>query len=178
MKNKNVALVFSILGVAIFIGAIATASYAFFAANVRTEGGTPTTNASTAEIKATFHDDDNNTGGLTVSNIIPGDTITKTFSLENTGTTSIKYKIVIRELENTFTRKNDITYTLIENGTNIKTNETFLSANGPISDTLTINKGEIKTYSLKMTYNNSPDEDQAADMGKTISGKIFIEETN
>ncbi len=172
MAKKKMTLMISIMGVALFVAAIAGTSYAFFAANVGTKGDNNTTNVTSGDIKALFSDNEQ----LNVENIIPGDIVSKTFSLENTGTVPITYKIVMNNVENTFTRKSDVTYVLKENGVIIKTG-TFPSTNGAISDTITISKGVTNTYTLEVTYINSPTEDQAEDMGKTISGKIFIEET-
>ncbi len=172
MSKKKTTIMISIIGVALFVAAIAGTSYAFFAANVETKGENNKTNVTTGDIKAVFSDGEQ----LDVENIIPGDTISKTFSLENTGTIAIKYKIVINNVENTFSRKEDITYVLKENGENIKTG-IFPSAKADLSDTITIPKGVTNTYTLEITYLNSPTENQAEDMAKTISGKIFIEET-
>lgn len=171
MTKKKITIMISIIGVALFVASVAGTSYAFFAANVGTKGEN-NTNVTSGDIKAVFSDGEQ----LNVENIVPGDTVSKTFSLENTGTVDIKYKIVINNVENTFSRKTDLTYVLKANGEIIKTG-IFPSTNEAISDSIIINKGVIHTYTLEVTYLNSTTENQVEDMGKTISGKIFIEET-
>ena len=44
-----------------------------------------------------------------------------------------------------------------------------------LSDEITLNVGETKNYTIEIEYKNTED-DQSTDMGKTISGKLFIEE--
>ncbi|MCI9279751.1 MAG: hypothetical protein HFJ02_03010 [Bacilli bacterium] len=172
MSKKKITIMASIVGVALFVAAIAGSSYAFFIANVETKGNTNPTNVTSGDVKAVFSDGEQ----LNIGTLVPGDTVSKSFSLENTGTATIKYKIVINDVVNTFSRKSDITYVLKENGVTISTGE-FPAANGAISDSITISKGVTNSYTLEVAYINSPTENQAEDMGKTISGKIFIEET-
>ncbi len=172
MSKKKISIIASIAGVALFVAAVAGTSYAYFTANVETKGNTNPTNVTSGDVKAVFSDGEQ----LNIGTLVPGDTVSKTFSVENTGTASIKYKIVINSVVNTFSRKNDLTYVLKENGITIK-NGTFPDSNGAISDSITISKGVTNSYTLEVTYVNSPTENQAEDMGKTISGKIFIEET-
>ena len=88
----------------------------------------------------------------------------------------MSYKIVVNELINEFESYGDITYVLKENDAIIKEG-TFPKeiANNEISDTRTIKNGERKNYTITITYQNT-EEDQTSDMGKTISGKLFVKE--
>ena len=175
MSKKNITMIASIVGVFVFVAVIASTSYAYFVANVETKNtDNNTTTVQTGDVKAEFVDNED----LTVTNLIPGETFSKTFMVKNTGTTTIKYKIKLNNVENTFERTGDLTYVIKENGTIVKDGEALPTTSAPISDVLTIQKGVTNTYTLEVTYNNSTTEDQSVDMGKTISGKIFIEETN
>ena len=172
MTNKK-SILLSVVAVAIFIGAISTASYAFFTTYVQTNNeNNNNLVGGTAKLNTKFDD------GETINfiNMIPGDSITKTFSLENKGQ-DIRYKIVINDLINEFESYQDITYILKENDTILVENKVFpnVADNNELSTIRTLRNGEKNTYTLTITYQNT-DNDQAPDMGKTISGKIFIQE--
>lgn len=169
--NKKKTIFISIITVALFIVAIISVSYAFFTAKVKNEGtGKTETSLSTANISLNFQDGPE----LNYPNMIPGDSFTKTFTLKNTGDKAVNYKVVIQEVENTFISKGDIAISLKEGSTVLK-NTTFPSTTSAISDTITIQPNVTKSYTLTITYNNTA-ADQTPDMGKVISGKLFIEE--
>lgn len=170
LTNKK-TLIVSVLGILLFTVAVATVSFAFYTANIKEFGNNNEVKGSTAKLMTTFGD----TEIITITNMLPGDYFSKTFSLENNGD-DIQYKIVVNELVNEFESFEDITYVLKENNIVIKEG-TFPKeiATNEISDTLTLKNGERKIYDITITYQNT-EENQEKDMGKTISGKIFIEE--
>lgn len=172
MMNKK-SILFSVVAVAIFITIISSASYAFFSTYVQTKNeNNNNLIGGTAKLSTTFDDGET----INFTNMIPGDSITKTFSLENKGQ-DIHYKIVINDLINEFQSYQDITYILKENNTLLVEDKVFpnIADNNELSTTRTLKNGEKNTYTLTITYQNT-DNDQAPDMGKTISGKIFIQE--
>lgn len=170
MTNKKV-IIGSIIGIVLFIIAVVTVSYAYYTANIIETGNNNVLNGTTAKLNVKFDDGET----INITNMIPDDHFSKTFSLENLGNT-ISYKIVVNELVNEFNSFSDITYVLKEDDVVIKEGVfPNLIDNNEISDTRTINNGEKKTYTLTITYQNT-EEDQAEDMGKTISGKLFIKE--
>ena len=170
-KENKMTIFISIVAVALFVVGVVATSYAYFTATVtKNNEGNNSTNVSTTNISATFTDG----AKLDFQNMIPGDSFTKTFTIKNTGDEDIKYKIVVQEVENTFDSKSDIEVVVKEDGATIKTT-TFPSATGAISDELTISPNVSKSYTITITYKNTT-ADQTPDMGKVISGKIFIEE--
>lgn len=170
MTNKKV-IIGSIIGIVLFIMAIGAVSYAYYTTNITEKGNNNSLNGTTANLSAKFDEGET----INITNIIPGDYFSKTFSLENLGNT-ISYKIVVNELVNEFNSFEDITYVLKENDVVIKEGVfPNLGDNSEISDTITIKNGEKKTYTITITYQNTT-EDQTEDMGKTISGKLFIKE--
>lgn len=185
MSSNKKTIIISVIAIAIFIAVISYASYAFFTTTVG-EKGNGGISGSTANLSTTFED------GEELNKImIPGDTITKTFSIENNGS-DISYQIVINNLVNEFTRYQDIIYTLkekekvIENGeetekvTVLAEDKVFPNdpAKNELSDKRTLKNGERKTYTITITYQNAEGEngDQAPDMGKVLSGELFIKE--
>lgn len=170
MINKK-TIIFSIIGVILFIIAVFTVSYAYFSTNIEESGNNKTVEGKTAKLSAKFEDGE----FIEIENMIPGNHFSKTFSVENNGM-DMSYKIVVNELINEFESYGDITYVLKENDAIIKEG-TFPKeiANNEISDTRTIKNGERKNYTITITYQNT-EEDQTSDMGKTISGKLFVKE--
>ncbi len=197
MSNKKTTIIISIVSIILFIVAVLSASYAYYITTVQETGDPDSTKVGTADFNINFVDG----AVMTIENMIPGDTFSKTFTLENKGTATISYKVVMQEVRNEeFIRKEDITYKLYEyvvpkseataetdfsetEGTEEPVVEKALLASGifpsvtnAISETLSIEGGVTKGYILEVTYENVIDVDQKDDMGKTISGKLFIEE--
>ena len=174
MTANKKTLIISIIGVAIFIVLVFSISYAFYTNSFKSneDGKNNTVTGSTAKISTSFEDGD----VIDIDDMFPGTGFTKTFTIENSSNTDIKIKIVINELVNEFKSYEDITYVLNEDGEEIK-NGTF--PNDPevneLSGEITLEKGKKKTYSIEVTYKNT-EENQVDDMGKVISGKIFIKE--
>jgi hypothetical protein len=169
-ENNKKNIIFSIVGVALFIACIIAVSYAYYTAKISVlNNDNNTVKATTTNISATFTDGD----ALNVTNILPGESYSKTFTLENTGDVAINYKIAIKEVENTFVNTDDLEVVIEEDGKEIK-KTTFPIESGSISDALTIASKEKKSYTITITYKDT-DINQIEDSGKSISGKIFIE---
>ncbi len=172
MSENKKTIIISIIAVVLFIIAISAASFAYYTANIEKTGeGNTDFNFKTAQISTSFDDGDE----IHIENMIPGDSFSKTFSLGNSGS-DMEYKIVINELVNEFESYQDITYVLKENDVVIK-DGTFPKeeANNELSEKRTLKNGENKRYTITITYNNTND-DQSPDMGKTISGIIYIKQ--
>lgn len=173
MKGKNITIILSIIGVVVFIVAVISVSYAYYTSNVTTPGEA-TTEVKTATISAEFNGGDD----LNFTNMIPGDSFSKTFSVKNTGTTTIYYKITMKDITNTFARTQDITYKLTENGTEIASGTFPSTTSRALSDKLSIDGGVTNDYTLTVTYVNDSNENQIEDMDKELGGSIFIEEVD
>lgn len=169
MDRKKSTIFISIVSVLVFIIAIVAISFAFYTSVVQKEGD-PGTEVTTPTLGSSFVDGP----VVQISNIIPGDTITKTFKIMNSGGKDLNYKIVINELQNEFTKPKDLQYTL-KRGEEVVASGSFPTQTGTITEIITIAQNVTHNYTLTITYLNTT-EDQSADMGKTISGKIFIEE--
>ena len=172
MNNKK-TLFISVVAVIVFIASVTAISYAFYTASVTPNIDNETQiNDITANIDTTLQDDN----VVTVKDMIPGDKLTKTFSITNNNGPTLQYKIAVLDLTNSFSRYQDVTYELTENGEKIGGGEfPHDPRNNDLSTSVrTINQGETKSYTLTITYKNDPSVSQMDDMNKTISGKIFI----
>ena len=114
---------------------------------------------------------------VTSQNMLPGDTVTSNFTVQNQNAVSICFGLVWTDVLNQFTRKQDLVFTLKEeNGETLLENVKFPSTNNQtIIEGLSIPAKATKKYILTVTY-KSVNEDQTTDMNKkfhaTITGKV------
>ena len=131
-----------------------------------------------ADLKVIFT---SGSGTINGTNIEPGwSSGVNTFTVKNESNGTYKYNIIIKDLVNTFVTEGFLQYkiTSTDGGYNMTDFEDVpksSSARGTVlASNISIDKGATHTYKIIINYNNSDDVDQSADMGKTLSGKIFI----
>ena len=133
-----------------------------------------------ADLKVIFT---SGSGTINGTNIEPGWTSGEnTFTVKNESNGTYKYNIIIKDLVNTFVTEGFLQYkiTSADGGYNMSefkdvpksssARDTVLAFN------ISIDKGATHTYKVEIKYLESTDVDQSADMGKKLSGKIFIED--
>ena len=114
---------------------------------------------------------------VTSSNLIPGESVTSNFTIQNPNGIAICFGFDWTDVLNEFTRKQDLVFTLKEeNGETLLENVEFPSTNNQtIIEGLSIPAKTTKKYILTVTYKNV-NEDQTTDMNKkfhaTITGKV------
>ena len=132
-----------------------------------------------ADLKVIFT---SGSGTINGTDIEPGWTSGEnTFTVKNESNGTYKYNIIIKDLVNTFVTTGFLQYkiTSTDGGYNM-TDFVDLPKSSSARDTvlaynISIEKGATHTYKVIFNYNNSDDVDQSTDMGKILSGKIFIE---
>ena len=157
--------------IALIIVCVTTAtSYAFFVAGV--SGNSQINAITTGHMQVTY--ENGNVVGTT-KNIIPGDYITKTFSVTNTGDVYALYDIYLNEILNTFVNKDELVYELIsEDGVNIAQSE-CPSTNTKIASNIGLDVGATHNYTLKITFLNK-DYSQDDNKGSSFSAKVELKE--
>lgn len=154
------------LGVLILflIGTITVLAYGFFTLVVTGEG--KDVNVTAAELKINFTDGD----AINAEKIDTGWTQSKTFSVENAGDKTVTYTVNWKEYNNTFTRTQDLVYSITGEQT---VPETEIS-NTPLLTNVSIDPGETHNYTITFTYKHLEDVNQNEDMGKTFSGRLGV----
>ena len=170
MKNR-VKIIITVTTLLVIM--IISGTYAWF--STRVEGNGAQVVVTTGELKLIYTD----TLTINEPNIEPGWKLTKTFTVENTTNEERYYKIVWKDLINTFVNTEDLTITIssTNGGGNLEKTPIQSSAvagNYDIIKGVTIEGKAIQEYTVTFEYAYR-EEDQSADMGKTFSGSIEIE---
>ena len=156
-----------ILSVLIISGSI---SYAFFTASI-THNNQEAMVITSGNMRLTYDDGNDN---ISLENALPGTTITKQFSVENTGDITTTYGIFFSELLNTFIDQSDLVYTLSSTEASIDISESQLpDTSDEIISNIVIFPTDKHNYTLTIKFLNK-DEDQNDNQGKKFQTKIGI----
>ena len=167
----------TILVVASLLVVVLSVTLAYFTAQIIGKG--KDVSVSSADLKIIFTDSD---GAISGSNIEPGWSDTKTFTIENKSNETYKYNIVIQDLVNTFVTNGYLQYKITStnggyNMTEFKDVPKSDTAKDKILDySVSIPVGVTQSYTVEFMYSNDESVDQSDDMGKKLSGTLFITE--
>ena len=168
----------TILVVASLLIVVLSVTLAYFTAQIIGKGKNVTINS--ADLKIIFTDSD---GSISGSNIEPGKwDVTKTFTIENKSNETYKYNIVIQNLINTFVTNGYLQYkiTSTNDGYNMTEFKDIPKSSAPkdtiLAYSVSIPVGVTQSYTIEFKYANDESVDQSDDMGKKLSGTLFITE--
>ncbi len=172
MERKNIFIIAASL-----LLVVLSVTLAYFTAQIIGEG--KNISVTSADLKIVFTDTDGNIEG---SNITPGWSNSKTFTVKNESNDTYKYDIIIKDLINTFKTYKYLEYkiTSTDGGYNM-TDYSYLPKSSTIEDValayeVSIDKGKTHTYTIEIRYVNDEYVDQSIDMGQSLSGTIYIRE--
>ena len=172
MKRKQLTLVIVSLLVVVL-----SVSLAYFTAQIIGKG--KDVSVTSANLQIVFTDSD---GAISGSNIEPGWSDTKTFTVENNSKSEYKYNIVIKDLLNTFVTEGYLQYkiTSTNNGYNMTEfkdiPKSSVATDAILAYSVVIPNGVTQSYTIEFKYANDESVDQSDDMGKKLSGTLFITE--
>ena len=172
MQRKQLTLVIVSLLVVVL-----SVSLAYFTAQIIGKG--KDVSVTSANLQIVFTDSD---GALTETDIEPGWSATKTFTIKNDTKTEYKYNIVIKDLLNTFVTNGYLQYKITStNGGYNMTEFKDIPKSSIATDTIlaysvVIPNGVTQSYTIEFKYANDESVDQSDDMGKKLSGTLFITE--
>ena len=169
LDNRS-KILFHIIVVSLFIACISF-SYAYFSINF--DGNGKSSVVTTGNMEITFED------GPVISkdNFLPGDSITKTFSVKNTGNVDTKYDVYFSELINSFVDLSDLVYTLSsENGCQTISEVVVPNSSGTkLVDKCLITPDVTHSYTLTLKFKETNDN-QNDNAGKIFSTKLLVNE--
>ena len=167
----------TILVVASLLVVVLSVTLAYFTAQIIGKGKDVL--VTSADLKIVFTDTDGNIEG---NGITPGWSNSKTFTVKNESNGTYKYDIIIKDLVNTFKTYKYLEYkiTSTDGGYNM-TDYSYLPKSSTKEDValayeVSIDKGKTHTYTIEIKYANDESVDQSIDMGKSLSGTIYIRE--
>ncbi len=176
MKDKKI-IILSIVGVLLLASIAVATSYAYFVANISGNKDTNNVVITNGVMALEYKDGDE----ITLANAVPGNSVTKTFTVKNTGNVSTNYTIYFSELSNKFVDKTDLVYTLTssDGGKNVAQTQ-VPSTNEAMVSNYAIDAGKTQTYTLTITFldkDENQDENQDDNQGVSFSTKIGINES-
>ena len=167
----------TILVVASLLVVVLSVTLAYFTAQII--GEEKNISVTSTDLKIIFTDTDGNIEG---NGITPGWSNSKTFTVKNESNGTYKYDIIIKDLVNTFKTYKYLQYkiTSTDGGYNM-TDYSYLPKSSTKEDValayeISIDKGKTHTYTIEIKYVNDEAVDQSIDMGKSLSGTIYIRE--
>ena len=172
MKNKHF-FILSIIGSLLLVSIAIAGSYAYFVANVSGNKDTNNVVVTNGVMALEYKDGDE----INLANAVPGNSVTKTFTVKNTGNVSTNYTIYFSELSNKFVDKTDLVYTLTSSDGGKSVAQTQVpSKNDAMVSNYAIDAGKTHTYTLTITFLNK-DENQNDNMNVSFTTKIGINES-
>ena len=172
MKDKKI-IVLSIIGSLLLVSIAIASSYAYFVANVSGNKDTNNVVVTNGVMALEYKDGDE----ITLANAVPGNSVTKTFTVKNTGNVSTNYTIYFSELSNKFVDKTDLVYTLTSSDGGKSVAQTQVpDSNEAMVSNYAIEAGKTHTYTLTVTFLDK-DENQDDNQNVSFSTKVTINET-
>ena len=168
-KNKKLLL---IVVSAFLVCIISTVSYAYFTATVAGNAQAQATVIQTGHMEVTYAE--GNVIG-TSSNMLPGNYIEKTFTVENTGTVDTSYSIYLNDVRNTFVTKSDLVYELITEDGRVVGQITCPDSNTAIATNINIPVNTTHHYTLRITFKET-NLNQDDNKGKLFKARIGLVE--
>ena len=176
MKDKKmyILLVISILFAVIGV------SLAFFSLNIIGNDKAKDTKITTGDLELVFTDDNE----VSLDGAFPGDSITKTISVKNTGTKEVSYNIVWQELLNEITNNELVIDGTCKNLNSSNTEDGTCNAiskkavkEGNITSNIPIKPGYTQEYEVKITFIDTG-KLQNYNKNKSFKGKLGLTESS
>ena len=166
--NKNQIKIITLALVAVLLLSSGI-SFAYFSANIT--GNKEEVVITSGQMKITYSEGNS----LSLTNVLPGASGYKEFTVENTGDIAAEYEIYLSEVLNTFVDKSDLVYSIVSEDAGINiTNVQAPSEATKIVTKQTIPVGESHTYRLTLTFINDIEHEQNDNQGATFSAKIGV----
>ncbi len=170
-QDKKPNIIAIIRAIVLLVLAVVGLSYAFFSAFIKNGETDPSIEGTGANLSLVYTD---GKSVITSSNIMPGWSATKTFTVTNNGEADTYYKLNISNITNEFV-EGGLTFSIAsaDGGTSVA-EQAVGTTTRTISPSITIAEGATHTYTITAKYVNL-DKDQTPDLGKSFSYTIGIE---
>lgn len=168
MSNKK-KIIIGVCIICLFLVSVAV-SYSYFSARISGNETTSTISGTAAGLELTFTD-----GGTVIdgTNIIPGWSASKTFTVSNTGDETAYYKLKISNINNPLVN-GGLSYSVSSTNGGVTIDKTLLpSVESVVGDKVSIGVGVTHNYTITTYYDNLSN-DQKDDKGQTFSYTVSV----
>ncbi len=174
MKEKK----YLVLGITLVVLTFVGVSLAYFLTTI--EGDRKNITINTADLRVIFTNGD----AIEGTEIEPGWSVTKSFSVENKTKNEYKYNIVIEDLVNTFKTTGYFQYkiTSTDGGYNMDdfkdVPKSSIATNTVLAYSVSIPAKSTQNYTITIQYKNDENVDQSIDslLDAVVTGKLYINE--
>ena len=170
-QDKKPNIIAIIGAIVLLVLAVVGLSYAFFSAFIKNGETDPSIEGTGANLSLVYSD---GKSVITSSNIMPGWSATKTFTVTNNGEGTAYYKLKVFDITNEFV-EGGLTFSIASEDGGVDVDEIAVGTEDrTISPSISISVGKTHTYTITAKYINL-DKDQTPDLGKSFSYTIGIE---
>ena len=172
MKEKKYLIFSTVILIALLVFGV---SYSFYKARI--EGNTKSISLKTKGIYLLYKGDLNLASGY----IEPGWSVTKTFTIENQSSSEEKYNIYIKDMVNTFETSGYLQYKITSTNSGYNMTgykdipKSSIATDTVLAYNVAVAAKTSQVYTIELRYLDT-DNDQSADMNKTLSGLLMIKE--
>lgn len=170
MNKTSLETIIAYIGVIIILALMGVATYAYFGLEIEGEGKDMTIQTFNKNMEITYTD----TSNVTLVNAYTGESISKTFTVKNTGDVDVYYNVVLENVVNNFEVPDELVYTITETGGNAsRTQTTIPTTDSTLLSDIKITAGDTHYYVMQIKFLEK-DTDQSYNMNKTFSSNINI----
>ena len=177
MKDKKIYIALCVSILLVVVGV----SLAYFGIKIIGNDTAKNNKVVTGNLELTFTD----TNEITLNDVFPGDSFTKTISVKNTGTKDVSYNLVWTELTNGIINNELVIEATCkrlnssgtEEGTCSSISQKAVSSDSNITSNIPIKPGYTHEYTVKITFIDTG-KPQNYNKNKSFSGKLGITESS
>lgn len=170
MNKTSLGTIIAYIGVIIILALMGVATYAYFGLEIEGEGKDMTIQTFNKNMEITYTD----TSNVTLVNAYTGESISKTFTVKNTGDVDVYYNVVLENVVNNFEVPDELVYTITETGGNASRTQTAIpTTDSTLLSDIKITAGDTHYYVMQIKFLEK-DTDQSYNMNKTFSSNINI----
>ena len=170
MNKTSLGTIIASIGVIIILALMGVATYAYFGLEIEGEGKDMTIQTFNKNMEITYTD----TSNVTLVNAYTGESISKTFTVKNTGDVDVYYNVVLENVVNNFEVPDELVYTITETGGNASRTQTAIpTTDSTLLSDIKITAGDTHYYVMQIKFLEK-DTDQSYNMNKTFSSNINI----
>lgn len=170
MNKTSLGTIIAYIGVIIILALMGVATYAYFGLEIEGEGKDMTIQTFNKNMEITYTD----TSNVTLVNAYTGESISKTFTVKNTGDVDVYYNVVLENVVNNFEVPDELVYTITETGDNASRTQTAIpTTDSTLLSDIKITAGDTHYYVMQIKFLEK-DTDQSYNMNKTFSSNINI----